>query len=38
VEIRWPSDKVQRFKNVPANRIVVVDEDRGLTFSKRSRP
>jgi hypothetical protein len=38
IEIRWPSDKVQSIKKVPANRIVVADEDRGLTFPNRYRP
>jgi hypothetical protein len=30
LEIRWPSGKVQTLRDVPANRIVVVDEDRGI--------
>ncbi len=29
VEIRWPSGRVQNFPRLPANRIVVVDEDKG---------
>jgi hypothetical protein len=37
IEIRWPSDKVQNFKAVPANRIVVVDEDQGLVLLKSSK-
>jgi enediyne biosynthesis protein E4 len=31
LEIRWPSGTVQTIKAVPANTIVVIDEDRGLT-------
>ena len=30
VEIRWPSGRVQNFSRLPANRIVVVDEDKGI--------
>ncbi len=37
LEVRWPSDKIQNFKNVPANQVVVVDEDRGLISSKPSK-
>ena len=29
LEVRWPSGTVQVFKGVPANKIVLVDEDRG---------
>jgi len=29
LEVRWPSGIVQVFKGVPANKIVLVDEDRG---------
>jgi len=30
VEVEWPSGTKQRFKNVAANRRVLIDEDRGL--------
>jgi hypothetical protein len=30
VEIRWPSGKVQVLRAVPANRVLEVDEDRGI--------
>jgi hypothetical protein len=30
LEIRWPSGKVQAFRGVAANRIVEVDEERGI--------
>ncbi len=36
LEIRWPSGKVQTLKAVAANRIIEVDEDRGI-FSKSGR-
>ena len=37
VEVRWPSDKVQSFTKVPANRIVIVDEDKGPIDSAASK-
>ncbi len=30
VEIRWPSGRVQTLRDVPANRVLEVDEDRGI--------
>jgi len=30
LEIRWPSGKVQTLRGIPANQIIVVDEERGL--------
>ncbi len=36
VEVRWPSGKTQSFKDVPANRIVLVDEDAGVVSSSTS--
>jgi hypothetical protein len=37
LEVRWPSDKVQNFHKVPANRIVIVDEDKGLILPERAK-
>jgi hypothetical protein len=37
LEVRWPSDKVQSFHKVPANRIVIVDEDKGLILPERAK-
>ncbi len=34
MEVRWPSNLIQRFTAVPANRIVVVDEQEGLILPK----
>jgi hypothetical protein len=31
VRVRWPSGKVQEFRDVPANRHYVVDEESGLS-------
>ena len=31
VRVRWPSGKVQEFRDVPADRHYVVDEDAGLS-------
>ncbi|HXY40001.1 MAG TPA: ASPIC/UnbV domain-containing protein, partial [Vicinamibacteria bacterium] len=30
VEIRWPSGTVQALRNLPADRLLEVDEDRGV--------
>jgi hypothetical protein len=30
LELKWPSGAIQRFTNVPANRLVTVDEAKGL--------
>ncbi len=34
VEVRWLSGKTQNFKAVPVNRILVIDEDKGLVEPK----
>jgi len=34
VEVRWPSNRIQKFAAVPADGIVVVDEDQGLIPSR----
>ena len=33
IEVNWPGDKVQRFRAVPSNRMVTVDQDKGLVPS-----
>jgi hypothetical protein len=35
VEVRWPSGAVQNFKNVAANRLVTIDETRGIVDSRQ---
>jgi len=34
VEVRWPSGAVQNFKSVDSNRLVTIDETRGIVDSK----
>jgi hypothetical protein len=34
VEIRWPSGKVQSLRQVPANRVLEVDEDSGIVATQ----
>jgi hypothetical protein len=34
VRIRWPSGKVDEFRDVPANRHYLVDEEAGLTTER----
>ena len=31
LEIRWPSGKVEKFKNLKANQILVIEEGRGIS-------
>jgi predicted nucleotidyltransferase len=38
VEVRWPSGAVQNFKNVAANRLVTIDETRGIVDSRQFKP
>ncbi len=33
IEVSWPGDKVQAFRSVPTDRIITIDQDRGLTSS-----
>jgi hypothetical protein len=37
IEVRWPSGKVQNLPQVPANRIAVIDEDKGLILPERAK-
>jgi len=37
LEVRWPSGKVQNFAGVPANRILLIDEDKGLIPDGRQK-
>ena len=30
LEIRWPSGKIDKFSKLPANQILVVDEQQGI--------
>ncbi len=38
MEVVWPSGKIQRFTDLPVNRVVQVDEARGLVPSEPPRP
>jgi len=37
LEVRWPSGKVQDFKGVPINRIVLIEEDQGLITDQKQK-
>jgi hypothetical protein len=37
LEVRWPSGKVQDFKGVPANKIVLIEEDQGLITDQKQK-
>ena len=34
IEVVWPGDKTQTFKAVPANRIITIDQDKGIVPSQ----
>jgi hypothetical protein len=37
IELAWPSGAKQVFENVPANQLLVIDEDRGIVKTERFR-